>query len=328
MYMSNICSICNKSYSCYQSLWRHTKTLHKDNVDSGSHIVANGGKKVVIKVTNNVNNKKEYKCNKCDKIYYNKYSKYKHQKICANIVKDLIAKIDMMEEEIKNNAKIIKNNTQITKSNNNKINNGVINHITINKMADEKYLNLSDENIKLIFSKEIESVFTFVELLNFNKEMPENHNHCVTNFEGSYVNVFNTDTKTVQVDQKKYFFDTLLCKSIDRMEILFKNNKKKFNSSNQNEIKTSIDTLKRLQDSYYNKKLFNDLIDKLTLIAYNNKNIVLDTWTDKPKKEYNFREDLESTTHEEFLAERKKRLGNDYKFNGPINFSEDDDSDS
>jgi hypothetical protein len=34
-------------------------------------------------------------------------------------VKDLIAKIDMMEEEIKNNAKIIKNNTQITKTNNN-----------------------------------------------------------------------------------------------------------------------------------------------------------------------------------------------------------------
>jgi hypothetical protein len=36
----------------------------------------------------------------------------------------------------------------------------------------------------------------------------------------------------------------------------------------------------------------------------------------------------ENTTHEEFLAERKKRLGNDYKFIGPINFSEDDDSDS
>jgi hypothetical protein len=260
--------------------------------------VANGGKKVVKNVIENVDNKKEYKCNKCDKIYYNKYSKYKHQKICSNIVKDLIAKIDMMEEEIKNNAKIIKNNTQITKTNNNnnnKINNGVINHITINKMGDEKYLNLSDENIKLIFSKEIESVFTFVELLNFNKELPENHNHCVTNLEGSYVNVFNTDTKTVQVDQKKYFFDTLLCKSIDRMEILFKNNKKKFNTDKQNEIKPSIDTLKRLQDSYYNKKLFNDLIDKLTLIAYNNKNIVLDTWTDKPKKEYNFREDLENT---------------------------------
>jgi len=33
------------------------------------------------------------------------------------------------------------------------------------------------------------------------------------------------------------------------------------------------------------------LIDKLTLIAYNNKNIIIDTWADKPKKEYNFRED-------------------------------------
>jgi hypothetical protein len=136
--------------------------------------VANGGKKVVKNVIENVDNKKEYKCNKCDKIYYNKYSKYKHQKICSNIVKDLIAKIDMMEEEIKNNAKIIKNNTQITK-----INNGIINHITINKMGDENYLNLSDENIKLIFSKEIESVFTFVELLNFNKDMPRITNNAL-----------------------------------------------------------------------------------------------------------------------------------------------------
>jgi len=93
----------------------------------------------------------------------------------------------------------------------------------------------------------------------------------------------------------KHFFDSLLCKSIDRMEILFKNNKKKFNNSRQSEIKNSIDTLKRLQDSYYDKKLFNDLIDKLTLIAYNNKNIIIDTWADKPKKEYNFREDLENT---------------------------------
>jgi hypothetical protein len=110
------------------------------------------------------------------------------------------------------------------------------------------------------------------------------------------------------------------------MEILFKNNKKKFNSSRQSEIKNSIDTLKKLQDSYYDKKLFNDLIDKLTLIAYNNKNIIIDTWADKPKKEYNFREDLENTTHEEFLEEHKKRLGKDYVFKMPISLSENDDS--
>ena len=48
MYMSNICSICNKSYSYYQSLWRHTKTLHKDNVDSGLPKVACGLPKIIL----------------------------------------------------------------------------------------------------------------------------------------------------------------------------------------------------------------------------------------------------------------------------------------
>jgi len=231
-----------------------------------------------------------------------------------------------IEEKVEEKLKLLQSNNKLITNNNNshshnKINNGIINHITINKVGDEKYLNLSDDNIKLIFSKEIESVFTFVELLNFNKELPENHNHCVTNLEGSYVNVFNCDTKTVQIDQKKYFFDTLLCKSIDRMEILFNLNKNQFNGNKQEEIKNSIDTLKRLKDSYYNKKLFSDLIDKLTLIAYNNKNVIIDTWSDKSNKPnkpnklnkpYNLREDIENTTHEEFLAERKKRLGENY----------------
>ena len=299
--MKYICKICNKILSSYQSVWRHTKTLHSSqcspNVVSCNPIVIPTIQNEILNSLQENNNNK-YKCKNCDKTYNLRQSKYRHQLKCSNNMSVIDKKIEEKVEEklklLQSNTKLI-TNTNSHNNNNNKINNGIINHITINKVGDEKYLNLSDENIKLIFSKEIESVFTFVELLNFNKELPENHNHCVTNLEGSYVNVFNTDTKTVHVDQKKYFFDTLLCKSIDRMEILFKNNKKKFNTDKQNEIKTSIDTLKRLQDSYYNKKLFNDLIDKLTLIAYNNKNIVLDTWTDKPKKEYNFREDLENT---------------------------------
>ena len=294
--MSNICKVCNKALSSYQSLWRHIKTFHSDQcnpnvVSSKSNVSQN----IISEVPQKNNNK--YKCKNCDKTYNKRQNKYKHQVKCSNNMLLLDKKI---EEKVEEKLKLLQSNNKLITNNNNshshnKINNGIINHITINKVGDEKYLNLSDDNIKLIFSKEIESVFTFVELLNFNKELPENHNHCVTNLEGSYVNVFNSDTKTVQVDQKKYFFDTLLCKSIDRMEILFNLNKKQFNGSKQEEIKNSIDTLKRLKDSYYNKKLFSDLIDKLTLIAYNNKNVIIDTWSDKPNKPYNLREDIENT---------------------------------
>jgi len=325
--MDITCKICNKKYSSKNSLYNHIRIYHSTkcspNVSSCGPNVANAEN--IISDLSKVNNL--YKCKFCNKTYKNRHSKYRHQLKCSNNMSVIDKKI---EEKVEEKLKLLQSNTKLITNtnshNNNKINNGIINHITINKVGDEKYLNLSDENIKLIFSKEIESVFTFVELLNFNKELPENHNHCVTNLEGSYVNVFNSDTKTVQVDQKKYFFDTLLCKSIDRMEILFNLNKKQFNDSKQEEIKNSIDTLKRLQDSYYNKKLFSDLIDKLTLIAYNNKNLVIDTWTDKPKKPYNFREDLENTTHEEFLEERKKRLGEDY-VNKRLEINKSDSSD-
>ena len=134
----------------------------------------------------------------------------------------------------------------------------MINHITINKVGDEKLALLTDEHIKTIFSKEIESIFTFIKLLNFNKELPENHNHCVTNLGSKFLSVYNTDTKKVERDRKKFYFDNLLCQSIDRMELLFNANKKQFNKEKQAEIRNTIDTLMKLKDSYYNPKLFDE----------------------------------------------------------------------
>jgi hypothetical protein len=208
--MEITCKTCNKNYSSKNSLYNHIRKYHSDKCKP---VVALCGNNVAI-CNNNVANRiseltqennNKYKCKNCEKTYNNRYSKYRHQLKCSNNMLLLDKKI---EEKVEEKLKLLQSNNKLITNNNNshsynKINNGIINHITINKVGDEKYLNLSDDNIKLIFSKEIESVFTFVELLNFNKELPENHNHCVTNLEGSYVNVFNSDTKTVQVDHKK-----------------------------------------------------------------------------------------------------------------------------
>jgi len=295
------CRICNKTYSCNQSLWRHNKNKHKNISSKSSEIKTNN-----ISQNSSEIKVKIYKCKKCFKIYNNRFSKYEHQNKCNGTVSmTLDQRLVLLETALSESKELTAK--KITNNSNNKINNGVINHITINKIGTEPLNSLTDKNITDIFSKEIESIFTFVELLNFNKELPENHNHCVTNLEGSYINVYNTDTMTVHKDRKKYFFDTLLCKSIDRMEILFTKNKNKFNLSKQKEIRSTIDTLGKLKDSYYNKKLFDEIIKNLNLIAYNNKNIILDTWSDKDGEE-TLEKDLENLNIEELLEERKKRM--------------------
>ena len=299
--MQYICKKCNKNYSSYQSLWIHNKKYHTAIT---TRIVTNVGKMptnchpIVTQI-----NEKTYKCKHCGKVYNNRNSKYKHQVKCTNIITILTNKIDELESKI-NNKSII--NTKINNNNkNNRINNGTINHITINKVGTELLERLTNKDIDKIFDKEIESIFTFIELLNFNSDYPENHNHCVTNLESKFVSIYNSETKKIEKDRKKYFFDSLLCKSIDRMNILFNNNKDKFTITKQNEITNTIDTLNRLKDSYYNPKLFNELISKLNLVAYNNKDIVIDTWNNTTET---FEDDLNDMNIDELLSERKRRM--------------------
>jgi hypothetical protein len=314
--MNFACTICNKKYLSYNSLWRHNKIKHNSIVSQISHAVSQISP-IVSQINPSVSQinpsilDNNYKCKHCNKIYSNRNSKYKHQIKCKNSIITLLNnKVNELENKITNN-KINESENNIIDKNiitnkNNKINNGIVNHITINKMGSEKLEDLTNKDINNIFSKEIESIFTFIELLNFNIGIPENHNHCVTNLESKYLSIYNSNTKKIEKDRKKYFFDALLCKSIDRMNILFNNNKNKFTSKKQNKISNTIDTLNKLKDSYYNPKLFNELIHKLNLLAYNNKNIIIDTWNNNTKNMLN--DDLDEIDVNELLEERKKRL--------------------
>jgi hypothetical protein len=244
------CKVCNKIYSSYQSLWRHNKSKH---IQNSSNITTSISQLQIVSQQSSIQssivsqpdisqqpNQKTYKCKHCNKIYYNRNSKYKHQKLCKKEMIDMITlsnKIDKIEKKLDTSNNTI--NTKIT----NKINNGTINHITINGIGNELLDSLSNNDISKIFSKEIESIFTFIELINFNVLLPENHNHCVTNLESKYLSKYNSNTKKIEKDRKKYFFDALLSKSIDRIQILYNNNKHKFSEKKQNNISNTIETL-------------------------------------------------------------------------------------
>ena len=156
-----MCEKCNKEYSSYQSLWNHNKKFHNK--------LCLPKKKACLPEKESLN--KLFICNLCKKEYDNRNSKYKHQKKCAentNSIKQLEIKftseIDKLKSEInkKSNKKTI-NNT----------NNGTIinNNITINKIGTENLALLNDNEISQIFNKELESIITFIELLNFNERL-------------------------------------------------------------------------------------------------------------------------------------------------------------
>ena len=300
--MEYICKICNKKYASNSSLWNHNNKFHNDNRILKTHKRSQSILHPQLIRSQPVVQKKIYKCDFCEKIYANRNSKYKHKKTC----KEKEKKENEKEKEKENNNTNSTNNTNNT--NNINTNYGIINHININKIGTADMNYLTNENINDIFSKEIDCIFTFVELLHFNKNIPENHNHCTTNLSSKYLSVYNSDTKKIEKDRKKYIFDTILCKSIDLMELLFAKNKFKFKYKRQQEITQTIDTLKNLRLCYDNKKLFNEFINKLDLISYNNRKMVTNTWSNKNiEVDDDFAQDLENTSVKELLSERQRR---------------------
>ncbi len=68
----NKCNECNKTYSCYRSLWTHNKSHHKG-------IKPVEEKNEIVEETN----ENEYSCRVCNKMYKHNASRYRHEKTCS-----------------------------------------------------------------------------------------------------------------------------------------------------------------------------------------------------------------------------------------------------
>jgi hypothetical protein len=280
------CLLCNKNYKSYQSLWNHNKIKHND-----------------IKIKNQ--EQKKFQCQNCNKKFTRKTNlEYHLENACKNNkITELEKKIQELQAQLKNNNNTINNNT----------NNGTINNIkiVINKVGSESIYELNDQEVKEIFDNKLESVVKFIQHLNFNKRLPSNHNFYTTSLDGKYLSIYNTDHQVplelcssarfnplglnVQEKQrKKYFFEDLLSRSIGKMEMLYKRYKNKFNKNKQKQIEEDIDILKEIQNKDMNDVILKEMLNKLNLLSYNYKKIVLDTWsnTDTNIKEETFEDDL------------------------------------
>jgi hypothetical protein len=153
------CTICNKKYSSYKSLWNHNKEFHKNkntNVLNNSDKVLNNSDKVL----NNSDKVKKYNCKYCNNQFLNVKTRWSHEQKCKIICNEKNQKeleLQIAKENnirLKEEARILKlklklqqadkvDNITLNKLNkmllkhNNRIKNSTVNsHNTINNIQN------------------------------------------------------------------------------------------------------------------------------------------------------------------------------------------------
>ena len=300
------CKSCNLDYATYNGLWKHNKNYHNTVVTICNH---KGHNNVTIppssdKLTNN--------CKFCNKLLSSRQGKWRHENTCKQ--KTVLEDNNKIKEQLVTLTKdieVLKNKCNKKKITNNNNNNGIINNITINKTGTEKLSELTKNEITKIFNKELESIFTFVEMINFNERLKTNHSFCTTNLESKFLSTYNDETKTIDKERKKYFFDKLLDSSIERIEILYKSNRNIFNSKKQKQIEDNITNIKDLKNYTFENKIFKEITNKFNLLTYNKRKLIQETWKDEPDSDgETFEDDLnkveDKETSPEYLEFKKK----------------------
>jgi hypothetical protein len=276
------CTNCNKKYSSYQTLWVHNNNFHNQKSEKN----LNNSEKKSVKNTP-VPTIKSYDCRICNKHYTNIKSRWSHEKNCK------VKKDEELRKE--SEAKTINNITNNT-------NNGTINNnITINNFGDETVDKLTRKQIKALANMNMNAYVHIIELLNFNKDLPENHSFCVTSLEGDYVSYFNPKTKQIEKLNKKDFMDKVLVNAVKKLEdilfnIEFKTNensivKKKYYDKLRD---ASLESNKIMVCNH--RKIYQKNINEL---SYNKKKMILDTWKNVSTKDINYDSDSSSSSSSE-----------------------------
>jgi hypothetical protein len=222
----------------------------------------------------------EYSCEYCLKTYKTRQSKSRHKKTC-NIKKRGVTNVQEINDLINDlQIKI----TNLEKNNGIKniinINNGTINNqIIINKIGEENPFELKLNQIQKVLSQELISIITLIEYLNFNEQLPSNHNFLTSSLESNYLTIYNSDENTFEKQRKKYVFDEVMESSISKVEKLYNVFRNDFPPERQYEIKNNIDALKQIHQAGYSNKLLKELNKQLNLLSYNKKHIVEKTWS-------------------------------------------------
>jgi hypothetical protein len=229
----------------------------------------------------------------------------------------------------------IKNNN-IQLNDNKIINNGVINNNTtinyiINSVGCENIEKLTFEDIKKIFRQHKNCLYHAIDFVNFNENMPENHNFYNSSLEGKYINVFNAETNSPEKKNKKDFFDKLLMSSLNIMNLLYEKVKDSVSPIKKKSLKKMINELDKIAHLDNHKKIYAINVNQ---ISYNKKEIVKKTWneyTKNNKNNENYDSDIESNNNRYIDSESDTESKDSFYYlteedseSEPENNSEDD----
>ena len=230
------CEQCNKNYKDKTGLWYHNKKYHTSIVSQNEVSIVNKvSQKSVISqsINEDLSTDKLYKCNFCDNTYKHKQSKFKHEKTCKTktnnentienqkeINKKLTDKIIELEKEMRQLVNKINKSGKYKNVNNGSIN--IVNNNTINihKLGDEEVPKLSENEKKIIKNEGLNSIIYLIEYINFNENLPQNHNFCVSAINDKYVNVYDKQSNSIVKKNKKDTYDCVLVSNLNRLDTI------------------------------------------------------------------------------------------------------------
>jgi hypothetical protein len=257
-----ICNFCNKKYKSYASRSNHIKKYHN------TPVIPDVIPAVIPKVNSENINKDDDKfdCSKCNKLFNNRQNKWKHEKkCCKNII------------------------TQTNINSHNTINNTINNNFYVNGLGFENISLLSYDNINEIYKSNRNCLIKFIELLNFNEGFPENHTFCNTSLEGKYVSFIDNKNNKISKMNKLDCYDLVLSNSLKNINIILDSLRNKMKPKDYEKIANLINDTKQMylinKDS---KNIYNTQINQ---IAYNNKELILESWKNAHIKEIEDEED-------------------------------------
>jgi hypothetical protein len=228
--------------------------------------------------THNMKHSDKIKCCKfCNKQLANRHSCWRHEQKCKlsnrKTLEEQIKNLSDEIKEIKENKVNAHNTTNNSHNINNSHNTTNIQYI-INPPSNSSIKHISYKMQKDILDKGLNSLIYLIELVNFNKTVPENHSFCVTSINDTYASMIDEKTNKVIKTNKCDLFDTVLTANLETLEKL--TNNPKFSSKERDEYKSKITYLKT--SIHNNIKYMKRYRKDINLISYNNKEIIKDTW--------------------------------------------------
>ena len=241
------CDKCSKMYSSISSYNRHIR-LNRCKIKTNEMV-----------------------CNYCDKSFKSKQSRQNHEIKCKDTrdkeIKKLNDKIIELEKIVKSNQPSTTNN--IVNNNNN--NNTQINYF-INNYGNEDVSHISKRDFLRIFKTRKMSIPKFIEMLHFNKDVPQNHNVYISNYKDNYALIFS-DNKWKIID-KNEILRKLIFDSRDLLET-------EFDEFKASELKNKMDqrSMELFQEYLNNVEedtIMNGLKETIKLLLYNEKDMVIE----------------------------------------------------